>query len=73
MFQVVITPEAERCSKSPEAARIGRNIRQLYFSIGHRMTHRVVFLVESDTVKVLRVRHVAQDTLPDDFANPKAN
>lgn len=63
----------ERCSKALEATRIGRNIRQLYFTIGHRITHRIVFLVEADTVKVLRVRHVAQDTLPDDFADPKAN
>ena len=61
----------ERYSTAPEAAKISRNIRQLFFTIGRRITHRVVFLIEAETVKVLRVRHVAQDALPDDFADPK--
>ena len=47
----------ERCSKAPEAIRVGRNIRQFHFTIGHRITHRIVFLVEAESVKVLRVRN----------------
>ena len=63
----------ERCPKSPEAAKIRRNIRQLYFTIGARITHRIVFLVEEPIVKILRIRHVAQGEMPDDFVEPKAN
>ena len=63
----------ERCPQSPEAVKLGRNIRQLYFTIGSRITHRIVFLVEAPLVKVLRVRHIAQDDLPDDFARPATN
>ncbi len=57
----------ERCPQAPEAQKAGRNVRQLLFTIGQRKTHRIVFLVESQTVWILRVRHVAQESLPADF------
>lgn len=57
----------ERCQVAPEALKSGRNIRQLLYTIGTRKTHRIIYLVESEQVWILRVRHVAQDQLPDDF------
>ncbi len=59
----------ERCMRAPEAGHLGRNLRQLLFTTGQRITHRIIFLVDSnlEVVKVLRVRHVSQDALPDDF------
>lgn len=57
----------ERCQIAPEAQKTGRNIRQLLFTIGQRKTHRILFLVESQKVSILRVRHVAQESLPADF------
>ncbi|MEM8944772.1 MAG: type II toxin-antitoxin system RelE/ParE family toxin [Planctomycetota bacterium] len=56
----------ERCAAAPESVKSGRNVRQLLFTIGKRNTHRIVFLIESDQVWILRVRHVAQDQLPED-------
>lgn len=64
----------ERCPQAPEATMLGRNLRQLLFTIGHRITHRVIFLFELDTVTVVRVRHVAQDALSSESITvPKAH
>lgn len=60
----------DRCPEAPESATVGRSIRQLFFTIGRRVTHRIVFLIEADQVKILRVRHIAQDFLADDFVDP---
>jgi plasmid stabilization system protein ParE len=41
-------------------------IRQLNFGIGRRPTHRALFRVKNNEVIVLRVRHLAQDSLTTD-------
>lgn len=44
-----------RCSVAPEAAIIGREIRQLW--VGKGRTHRILFVVEDDTVAIIHIRH----------------
>lgn len=42
-------------------------IRELLYGSGRRKTHRIVFRIENDLVKVLAVRHIARaDLTPDD-------
>ena len=36
-------------------------LRQMNFGLGNRSTHRVLFVIRSDSVFVLTVRHAAQD------------
>jgi len=51
-----------RCPLAPESKKFGAEIRHLIFS-----KYRILFIIEDETVYVLRVRHQAQDVLsPDD-------
>ncbi len=51
-----------RCSLAPESQKFGAEIRHLLFD-----KYRILFIIEDETVYVLRVRHQAQDVLrPDD-------
>ncbi|MGE0127848.1 MAG: type II toxin-antitoxin system RelE/ParE family toxin [Blastocatellales bacterium] len=51
-----------RCPLAPESSRFGAEIRHLIFD-----KYRILFIIEDETVYVLRVRHQAQDLLkPDD-------
>ncbi|MEP7337054.1 MAG: type II toxin-antitoxin system RelE/ParE family toxin [Acidobacteriota bacterium] len=51
-----------RCPPAPESKKFGAEIRHLIFG-----KHRILFLIEDESVFVLRVRHQAQDVLkPDD-------
>lgn len=50
-----------RCSVAPEAAIIGREIRQLW--VGKGRTYRILFVVEGDTVAIIHVRHHRQAPL----------
>ena len=50
-----------RCSVAPEAVIIGREIRQLW--VGKGKTHRILFVVESDTIAILHIRHRRQAPL----------
>lgn len=45
----------ERSPKAPEAKTLGADVRQLM--VGH---YRILFVVESDTVTVLHIRHGAR-------------
>ena len=47
-----------RCSYARERETFGIDIRQLIFD-----KYRILFVIEDETVYVLRVRHQAQDTL----------
>lgn len=53
----------QRCSLAPETDLLAQSIRQLYFGLGQRQTHRIVFAIESNCVIVLRVRHTSQNVL----------
>ena len=49
----------ERCSPAPENGKLSREIRQLLF--GRRPNvYRAVFTIESDVVRVLRIRRAAR-------------
>ncbi|MBD1212820.1 MAG: type II toxin-antitoxin system RelE/ParE family toxin [Dolichospermum circinale Clear-D4] len=50
-----------RCTITPEAKVIGREIRQLW--IGKKRKYRVLFVVEEDVVAILHVRHSRQSYL----------
>lgn len=51
-----------RCPVAPESKTFASEIRQLLFE-----RYRILFIVEDETVYILRVRHQAQDTLaPED-------
>ncbi|MGH9835858.1 MAG: type II toxin-antitoxin system RelE/ParE family toxin [Blastocatellia bacterium] len=51
-----------RCPLAPESKTHGKEIRHLIFG-----KYRILFIIEDETVYVLRVRHQAQDVLkPDD-------
>ena len=59
----------DRCPMVPEPALSITGVRQLLFGVGNRPTHRIIFLIESDIVTILRVRHHAQDEIgPMDIA-----
>ena len=58
-----LSTSAARRPHSPEAAKLGVDIRELYFGIGAHPTHRVVFIIEGTTVKILRVRHLSRGRL----------
>lgn len=47
-----------RCSIAPEAATIGREIRQIW--VGKNRKYRALFVVEEDVVSILHVRHSSQ-------------
>ena len=36
-------------------------LRELHFGLGSRPTHRVIYVIDPDAVRVLAVRHAAQD------------
>ncbi len=52
-----------RCPLAPEAATIGREIRQLW--VGKQTKYRVLFVVEKEVVAVIHVRHSHQPPLSD--------
>lgn len=58
-----LTDMPSRCSLAPETELLPQGIRQLFFGLGFRSTHRIVFTIEASDVIVLRVRHVAQNKL----------
>ena len=47
-----------RCPLAPESKRFGAEIRHLLFD-----KYRILFIIEDETVYVLRIRHQAQDVL----------
>jgi plasmid stabilization system protein ParE len=57
---------ADRCPHSPETDLHPLGLRELYFGLGRRPSHRIVFTIDGTTVTVLRVRHSAQRPLTAD-------
>lgn len=56
----------ERCPYAAEATQLGVHIRQLLFGIGKGSpTHRILFIVNDNKVKLLRVLHVSRRPLSD--------
>jgi plasmid stabilization system protein ParE len=58
-----LAEQPDRYPTSPEADLLPTGLRQLHFGSGRRTTHRIVFTIVGWEVRVLRVRHVAQQNL----------
>jgi plasmid stabilization system protein ParE len=52
----------ERCPLAPEADAFQRDIRQLFYG-KRRNRYRILFVVEGDTVHILRILHGARESL----------
>jgi len=65
IFQAMLglSTSALRRPQAPEATILGVDLRELYFGIGPHPTHRVVFIIDGTTVKILRVRHLSRGRL----------
>jgi plasmid stabilization system protein ParE len=65
----------KRCSLARENEYFSQEIRQLVYGRG-RNSYRVLFTIlegqEVSTVRILHIRHAAQQTLGEDPENPKA-
>ncbi|HEV3003354.1 MAG TPA: hypothetical protein VGX78_02790, partial [Pirellulales bacterium] len=58
----------ERCGLAAESSDFPYEVRELYFGLRSKPTHRVLFTVAETTVVVLTVRHVARSAVkPGDF------
>lgn len=56
----------QRCRPSFDSNFIPCEVRDLYFGLGRKPTHRAVFTIRDDKVVVLAIRHLAQDNLKPD-------
>lgn len=55
--------DPDRCPVSPETDLLPTGLRQLHFGLGRKATHRIVFTIVDNEVRVLRIRHSAQQFL----------
>ena len=53
----------QRCPRALEGDRLPGDVRDLYFGVGRRRTHRLVFKIRGNVVIVVAVRHLAHDEL----------
>jgi len=53
--------DPERCVVAGENPIFDDELRELYFGLGPHPTHRIIFVIDSDAVRVLTVRHAARD------------
>ena len=59
---------ADEYSLARENHRFPYELRELHFGIGSHATHRALFVIRSDVVVVVAIRHAAQrDVTPDDL------
>ena len=56
-----LSQHPRRCVLARENAKSDLELRELHFGLGSRPTHRIIFVIDSDAVRVLAVRHAAQD------------
>ena len=50
----------KRCGLARENPKSDDELRELHFGLGPRPTHRIIFVIDSDAICVLAVRHTAQ-------------
>jgi len=50
-----------RCGFAREDPDYDDELRELHFGLGSRPTHRILFVIDSDAVRVLTIRHAARD------------
>ncbi len=58
-----LSESPERCPVIPEADKFPIELRELYFGLGSRPTHRAIFTIRPDMVLVYTIRHLAQDQI----------
>lgn len=51
---------ALRCPMAPENNQAPCELREMYFGLARRPTHRAIFTISDDRILVLAVRHLAQ-------------
>jgi plasmid stabilization system protein ParE len=54
----------QRHSHARENPLHEKELRQILFGLGRRPTHRAIFYIDGDVVRIVSVRHVAQGDLP---------
>jgi plasmid stabilization system protein ParE len=58
-----LSAEPERCPIAPETDLLESGLRQLRFGVRRKTTHRILFTIVGQEVRILRIRHVAQKLL----------
>src|SRR5882672_2942401 len=58
-----LTKMPQRCPRARESPIYPGELRELYYTIGRRPTHRIVFAIDGESVVILRVRHASQRDL----------
>ena len=61
-----LSENPERCPLAQENGIVPYEIRNLYYGLGSRPTHRAVFAIRPDAVLILTIRHTAQADLAED-------
>ncbi|HWL07093.1 MAG TPA: type II toxin-antitoxin system RelE/ParE family toxin [Planctomicrobium sp.] len=61
-----LSEQPDRCPLAPETDLLPSGLRQLHFGLSRRTTHRILFTIVGGEVRVLRVRHTAQNDLSAD-------
>ena len=56
----------ERCRIAAESENVEREVRQLLYGVSSHPTHRVLFVIDGDTVTIYRVLHTSKATIKDD-------
>jgi plasmid stabilization system protein ParE len=58
-----LAQQPDRCPHAPETDLLPTGLRELHFRSGRKITHRILFTVLSNNVRILRIRHAAQQYL----------
>lgn len=58
-----LSKHPDRLPFAPEADLVPSGLRQLHFGLSRKATHRIVFTIVGQEVRILRVRHAAQNSL----------
>jgi plasmid stabilization system protein ParE len=61
-----LASDPERHQRSSESKGFAYQLRDAYFGLGGRPSHRIVFTIRQNEVIVLAIRHVAQRELTPD-------
>ncbi len=63
-----LSENPEKHSEARESEAFPFSLRQLFFGLGSKPTHRAIFRIREDEVTIYGIRHVAQrDVSPDDI------
>ena len=63
-----LTNHPQRCPLARENNKSDDELRELHFGLQTRPTHRIIFVIDPEAVRVLAIRHVSQDdATPEDL------